>query len=151
MIKIQHEDFSISELYNKLRSTDQSGTGAICTFTGLVRDFGDGSDLTGIELEHYPAMTQKALEHILDEANSRWDIIDAVVVHRIGKLYVCDQIVFVGISSHHRADAFAACEFVMDYLKAKAPFWKKELKGSDSSWVEAKQTDVQRAQKWEQK
>lgn len=148
MISVQTEDFSVQDLYEQLRQKDANATGAICTFTGLVRDFGDDKDLQGIELEHYPGMTLKSLQKIVDEAKTRWNIIDSVVVHRIGKLFVSDQIVFVGVCSSHRADAFAATEFIMDYLKTSAPFWKKELKGSQSTWVEAKQSDADRFDKW---
>lgn len=149
MIIIQQEDFSVDDAYTKLRQTDTTGTGAICLFTGLVRDFGDTTDLHGIHLDHYPAMTEKALAGIIAEANERWSLIDTIVIHRVGDLLISEQIVLVGVSASHRADAFAATEFIMDYLKSKAPFWKKELKDGQSTWVKAKESDQARSARWE--
>lgn len=150
MIRIQQEDFSIADAYALLRAKDPRGTGAICTFTGLVRDFGDGTDLEAIHLEHYPGMTEKSLTRIVETAQTRWHLLDCIVIHRVGTLLISEQIVFVGVSSAHRADAFAACEFIMDYLKKDAPFWKKELSQSGAHWVEAKASDSQRADRWKQ-
>lgn len=148
MIRIQQEDFSVADLCTQLRAKDPRGTGAICTFTGLVRNFGDGTDLDAIQLEHYPGMTEKCLARIIETARARWQLIDCIVIHRVGTLRISEQIVFVGVSSTHRADAFAACEFIMDYLKKDAPFWKKELSRSGAHWVEAKASDSQRADRW---
>jgi len=147
-IRIQEQDFSIETEYALLRKGKLSNIGAICTFTGLVREFGDRKDVTGMFLEHYPGMTEHCLQKILDQAAERWKLNDMTVIHRVGQLTLSEQIVFVGVSSAHRADAFAACEFVMDYLKTEAPFWKKETYTNDSQWVEAKQSDQQRIQKW---
>lgn len=148
MIRIQHADFSIEQEYQKLRERQGDKVGAICTFTGLVRDFGDRDDVTGIFLEHYPGMTESSLQNIVDQANAKWQLHDVSIIHRIGNLDLKAQIVFVGVSSNHRGDAFAACEFIMDYLKVDAPFWKKERCLDSEQWVEAKQSDKKRAQQW---
>jgi len=147
-IHIQENDFSLENEYQKLRTSNPSQNGAICTFVGLVREFGDKKGVTGMFLEHYPGMTEQCLQKIINQAKDRWSIQDITVIHRIGALALCDQIVFVGISSAHRSDAFAACEFVMDYLKTDAPFWKKEINTDGSEWVEAKLSDKQRLNKW---
>lgn len=145
---IQREDFSIEEEYGILRAKMPTQTGAICTFTGLVREFGDRPDITGMFLEHYPGMTEKSLYSLINQANNRWNIHFVKVIHRVGSLNLSDQIVFVGVSSAHRADAFAACEYIMDYLKTDAPFWKKEISNDESVWVEAKSSDQARKEKW---
>lgn len=124
--------------------------GAICTFVGLVREFGDRPDIQGLTIEHYPGMTERAIEKIAEEAGQRWNIDQLRVVHRVGDLDAGERIVFVGVSSGHRQDAYAACEFVMDYLKTQAPFWKKERSSSGSHWVEQKETDRTRARRWDQ-
>ena len=147
-IRIQEADFSVDEEYRSLRSAHTSQNGAICTFVGLVRDFGDKEGVTGMFLEHYPGMTEHSLRLIIDQAASRWKLHNVSIIHRVGQLNLSEQIVFVGVSSAHRADAFAACEFIMDYLKADAPFWKKECNDQGSQWVEAKQSDQDRAKKW---
>lgn len=147
-IRIQEADFSIDDEYQKLRSANPARTGAICTFSGLVREFGDKEGVTGMFLEHYPGMTERSLQLIINQAASRWNLNDLTVIHRVGQLNLCDQIVFVGVSSAHRSDAFAACEFVMDYLKTDAPFWKKECNAEGNQWVEAKDSDQKRAKKW---
>jgi len=147
-IRIQASDFSVDQEYQALRKRNPNQVGAICTFSGLVRDFGDNEGVTGMFLEHYSGMTEHCLQKIIDQAASRWKITDTTVIHRIGQLDLTEQIVFVGVSSAHRADAFAACEFIMDYLKTDAPFWKKETSIKGSEWVEAKQSDKQRSQKW---
>ena len=147
-IVIQEADFSVDEQYRKLRSANISQNGAICTFVGLVRDFGDKEGVTGMFLEHYPGMTERSLQSIIDQAAIRWALHDVSIIHRVGQLNLSEQIVFVGVSSAHRSDAFAACEFIMDYLKADAPFWKKESNTQGSTWVEAKQSDQDRAKKW---
>jgi molybdopterin synthase catalytic subunit len=148
MIRIQTEDFDVGKEYQSLRETGSS-TGAICCFTGLVRDFGDKNGVLGLFLEHYPGMTEKALESTLEEARSRWPLQAISVIHRVGELHLTDQIVFVGVASAHREAAFAACEFIMDYLKVSAPFWKKELGQTGSHWVESKDSDEERARRWE--
>ena len=145
---IQSEDFSIEDEYQLLRSKAPNQTGAICTFTGLVREFGDRPNIEGMFLEHYPGMTEKCLYKLINQAQEKWNIHFATVIHRIGSLTLTDQIVFVGISSAHRADAFSACEYIMDYLKTDAPFWKKEISKDSSFWVEAKSSDQERKNKW---
>lgn len=145
---IQSHDFSVQTEYEHLRSLNKNHTGAICTFTALVREFGDRPDIQGMFLEHYPGMTESSLEKIILQAKAKWDILHAKVIHRVGSLHVSDQIVFVGVSSSHRAEAFAACEFIMDYLKTDAPFWKKEISQHGSEWVEAKDSDKARKTKW---
>ena len=147
-IRIQEADFSIDEEYQRIRKAHPTQNGAICTFSGLVREFGDKAGVTGMFLEHYPGMTEQSLQLIIDQAASRWELNDVTVIHRVGQLTLSEQIVFVGVGSAHRADAFAACEFIMDYLKTDAPFWKKECHDQGSEWVEAKESDQTRAKKW---
>lgn len=148
-VSIQEDDFSIEEEYRLLRESHKKQTGAICTFTGLVREFGDRPDIIGMFLEHYPGMTENCLSQLVQQAKEKWDIHQVKVIHRIGSLSVSDQIVFVGVSSAHRAAAYAACEFIMDYLKTDAPFWKKEITQEGSAWVEAKVSDQDRRDKWQ--
>jgi molybdopterin synthase catalytic subunit len=146
-IRIQTEDFDLAKEYQALRQ--QSPTvGAIVTFTGLVREFTQGEN-TDLFLEHYPAMTEKVLMQIIMQAKQRWDIQHIRVIHRIGYLRLGEQIVFVGTNSAHRADAFAAAEFVMDFLKTEAPFWKKEITPQGENWVAAKTSDTLAKQHWE--
>lgn len=147
MISIQTDDFDAGTEYAALRESG-TGTGAIATFTGLVRDSGDTQGVSGLFLEHYPGMTEQVIAELIDEASRRWDVRQARVIHRVGKLRLQDQIVFVGVCSAHRADAFAACEFIMDALKTSAPFWKKELSESGEHWVEQKASDVARGEAW---
>ncbi len=146
-VRVQTEDFDIGREIAALRAGNP-GIGAIATFTGLVRDLNDGEQVSEMTLEHYPGMTEKALAAIVDEAKQRWDIIDALVVHRVGRLRPLDQIVLVVVTGAHRGEAFAACEFVMDYLKTRAPFWKKEQTPSGGRWVDARETDDAAAQRW---
>ena len=147
MIRIQQEDFNVEEEVAALRS--QSGSvGAIVTFTGLVRDFSDDSDIHTLFLEHYPGMTEKSLTNIVGEAIERWQLIGVRVIHRVGRLKPKDQIVLVAVSSGHRQDAFAASEFIMDYLKTRAPFWKKCRDESGESWVETKVSDQKADKRW---
>ncbi len=148
MISIQTEDFDSGAEYAALRNSG-TGTGAIATFTGLVRDNGDMQGVSGLFLEHYPGMTEQVISGLVDEASRRWDVRKARVIHRVGKLLLQDQIVFVGVCSGHRGDAFAACEFIMDALKTSAPFWKKELSDSGEHWVEQKASDVVRGEAWQ--
>jgi molybdopterin synthase catalytic subunit len=123
--------------------------GAVAAFIGLVRDLNDAAAVSTLTLEHYPGMTEKALAGIIAEAKQRWEIFDALIVHRVGKLEPADQIVLVAVSSSHRGDAFAACEFIMDYLKTKAPFWKKEDTPAGERWVEARASDDDAAARWQ--
>ena len=148
MISIQQEDFDPAAEYRALRDSG-AGTGAIATFTGLVRDSGDLTGVTGLFLEHYPGMTEQVIKGLVNQASERWDVRKARVIHRIGHLPLGQQIVFVGVCSAHRGDAFAACEFIMDALKTSAPFWKKEITGASEHWVEQKAADLDRSQGWE--
>jgi molybdopterin synthase catalytic subunit len=146
-IKIQENDFDISAEIAALRKGDPR-VGAVVTFLGTVRDMNDGSQVKGMTLEHYPGMTEKALQDILDQAKARWDIYQTLVIHRVGPLLPEDQIVLVAVSSAHRGDAFSACEFIMDYLKTLAPFWKKEDTPEGARWVDARVTDEAAMARW---
>lgn len=152
-VHVGPEVFDPTEEYQKLEQGQPQAAGrnlgAICTFVGLVRETGDRPDIKGLILEHYPGMTEKAIAAIAEEAGRRWTLEAIHVVHRIGTLSLGERIVFVGVSSSHRQDAYAACEFVMDYLKARAPFWKKEWSENGAQWVEQKESDRKRAQRWE--
>lgn len=148
MISVQREDFDPAAEYLALRDSG-AGTGAIATFTGLVRDSGDLQGVTGLFLEHYPGMTEQVIQGLIDEASKRWDVRKARVIHRVGRLALADQIVFVGVCSAHRGDAFAACEFIMDALKTTAPFWKKEITSDSEHWVEQKESDLDRSRGWQ--
>jgi molybdopterin synthase catalytic subunit len=147
MISIQYEDFSLATEYEDLRRQARRD-GAIVTFTGIVRDFNENADVLGIELEHYPEMTQKALIAICDQAKGKWPLGQVRVIHRVGKIMADEQIVFVGVSSKHRKAAFEACEFIMDYLKRDVPLWKKEITPEKTTWVKSKASDSQAIQKW---
>jgi molybdopterin synthase catalytic subunit len=146
-IRIQTEDFDLSTEIAQLRATNPQ-VGAVVSFVGTVRDMNDGSSIAEMELEHYPGMTEKALEEIVTQAKSRWNIFDALVIHRVGPLKPLDQIVLVTVTSAHRGEAFAACEFIMDYLKTQAPFWKKEKTPQGARWVDARSTDDAALEKW---
>jgi len=141
------EDFDPSRLQAELLRGD-SEEGGVVTFTGYVRAQNQSRDVDTLELEHYPGMTEKSITAILEEAAQRWPLQAAIAVHRVGKLRPGDQIVWVGASSAHREAAFAACEFVMDYLKTRAPFWKKELGPDGEHWVDARASDDDRADRW---
>ena len=147
-IRVQEADFDIGAELASLRAGD-ARVGALASFLGLVRDMNDGSSVSEMTLEHYPGMTEKALEEIVVEARGRWDIYDALVIHRVGPLKPCDQIVLVAVTSAHRGEAFAACEFIMDYLKTRAPFWKKEATPDGGRWVDARETDDSAAARWQ--
>lgn len=147
-IRVQTEDFDLSKEVAALRSDDPR-TGAVVTFVGVVRDFNDGSGVAEMELEHYPGMTEKALEDIVSQAKARWEIFNALVIHRVGPLKPLDQIVLVAVTSAHRGEAFAACEFIIDYLKTQAPFWKKEQTPNGARWVDARATDDVALRKWD--
>lgn len=148
MISIQHEDFDVGAEYKALVANDTSA-GAVVTFVGRVRDLNLARNVLGLHLEHYPGMTEKSLQAIVDEAQSRWKIVRCKIIHRIGDLHLGDNIVFVGISSAHREDAFSAADFLMDYLKTRAPFWKKELTDQGSVWIESQEKDASAAKRWE--
>ena len=122
--------------------------GAVASFIGAVRDVNEGDAVSEMTLEHYPGMTEKSIEDIIGQARGRWNVIDALVVHRVGVLKPADQIVLVIVASAHRGDAFAACEFIMDYLKTRAPFWKKERTPEGARWVDARVTDDLAAERW---
>jgi molybdopterin synthase catalytic subunit len=147
VIRVQTEDFDIAREIAALRAGD-ARVGAVAAFIGLVRDINDAATVSTLTLEHYPGMTEKALSGIVDEAKGRWRIYDALVIHRVGELKPSDQIVLVIVTSAHRGDAFAACEFIMDYLKTRAPFWKKERTPAGERWVEARVSDDERAGRW---
>ncbi len=146
-VRVQTEDFDVGCELARLRSGNPK-IGAIASFVGLVRDVADGQAVSEMTLEHYPGMTRKALEEIVAEAAGRWDIYDTLVIHRVGGLGPTDQIVLVAVASAHRGDAFSACEFIMDYLKTRAPFWKKEQTAAGARWVEARESDAHAAQRW---
>ncbi len=146
IIRVQHEDFDSLALQREL-CAGRSDIGAVASFVGLVRDL-EGESLETMRLEHYPGMTEKALAKIADQACERWRVLDLAIVHRIGDLRPGDQIVLVLVASAHRGDAFAACEFIMDYLKTDAPFWKKETSGQGEKWVEARKSDLFAQKKW---
>jgi len=149
-IRIQEHDFDLSAEITALRKGGPR-VGAVVTFLGTVRDMNDGSQVKGMTLEHYPGMTEKALEEIITQAKSRWDIYNTLVIHRIGPLLPEDQIVLVAVTSAHRGEAFAACEFIMDYLKTAAPFWKKEDTPEGARWVDARVTDDAAMARWAKK
>ena len=149
-IRIQESDFDLSAEMATLRRGDPR-VGAVVSFLGTVRDMNDGSQVKGMTLEHYPGMTEKALQEILDQAKARWDIYQTLVIHRVGPLLPEDQIVLVAVTSAHRGEAFAACEFIMDYLKTAAPFWKKEDTPEGARWVDARVTDDAAMARWEKK
>lgn len=147
-VRVQEADFDVGAELAALRAGD-ARVGALASFLGLVRDMNDGSSVSEMTLEHYPGMTEKALDEIVVEARGRWDIYDALVIHRVGPLKPCDQIVLVAVTSAHRGEAFAACEFIMDYLKTRAPFWKKEATPDGGRWVDARETDDSAAARWQ--
>jgi len=149
-VRIQTEDFDIGEELIFMRSVGQANIGALVSFVGQVRDINDGSLVNSLTLEHYPEMTEKALAKIEAEAKSRWDLIDTLIIHRVGTLHAQDQIVLVLVASAHRGDAFSACEFIMDYLKTSAPFWKKEATSHGERWVEAKLSDDVAKERWQE-
>jgi molybdopterin synthase catalytic subunit len=146
-VAIQTGDFDVSAEIAALRS-DDPGVGAVCSFIGTVRDRNDGSAVSAMELEHYPGMTEKAIEQMIDEAFRRFDIRGARVIHRVGPLQLQDQIVLVVVSSSHRGESFRACEFLMDYLKTQAPFWKKESTPEGERWVDARVADDAALERW---
>ena len=146
-VSIQAADFNLADEVAALRASD-ARVGAICSFVGTVRDRNDGASVSTMELEHYPGMTEKAIEAVLDAAFARFDIFAARVIHRVGLLQPLDQIVLVAVTSAHRGESFQACEFVMDYLKTQAPFWKKEQTSDGSRWVDARIADDAALKRW---
>jgi molybdopterin synthase catalytic subunit len=146
-VVIQTQDFNLATEIEALRATDMR-VGAVCSFLGTVRDRNDGQTVSTMELEHYPGMTEASIEAMVDEAHKRFDIYAARVIHRVGLLQPLDQIVMVAVTSAHRGESFKACEFLMDYLKTQAPFWKKELTPEGARWVDARVSDDQALKKW---
>ena len=146
-VTIQTGNFNLADEADALRKNDKR-VGAICTFTGTVRDRNDGLSVSSMELEHYPGMTEKAIESIIDDAMARFDIFAARVVHRVGLLQPLDQVVMVAVTSAHRSESFKACEFLMDYLKTQAPFWKKEETPDGARWVDARISDDKALARW---
>jgi molybdopterin synthase catalytic subunit len=147
-IQIQTEAFNLGELNSRLHAEDNS-TGAVVTFVGYVRDINQGEKVSNLYLEHYPGMTERSLQLIIDQANERWPLQRVKIVHRVGLLNVSDPIVFVGVASEHRQAAFDACAFLMDYLKTRAPFWKREETQSGDRWVSSRESDQLAASRWE--
>jgi molybdopterin synthase catalytic subunit len=147
-VRIQTQDFDLSQEIKQLRAGD-ARVGAVASFVGTVRDRNDGSDVAAMTLEHYPGMTEKSLEEIIEKAKARWDIFDVLIIHRVGPLNIEDQIVLTAVTSAHRGEAFAACEYVMDYLKTLAPFWKKEDTPEGARWVDARLSDDEALKKWQ--
>jgi len=146
-VAIQTDDFDLQHEIAVLRGTD-ARVGAVCSFIGTVRDRNDGSAIASMELEHYPGMTEKSIEAMIDAAHQRFDILGARVVHRVGKLAPLDQIMMVAVISAHRGESFQACEFLMDYLKTQAPFWKKEQTPEGARWVDARVADDAALARW---
>lgn len=146
-VQIQTEDFDVGLLLNQLRLANPSA-GALVSFVGQVRDINDGDSISTLTLEHYPGMTESALAAIEVEASTRWDLMDSLIIHRVGTLKPLDQIVLVAVLSAHRGEAFKACEFMMDYLKTQAPFWKKEVTPEGARWIDAKLSDDAALKRW---
>jgi len=146
-VSIQHEDFDVGAVMAEMRATSNN-VGAMVSFVGLVRDLSYDERVEHILVEHYPGMSEKALNKIIEEAKQRWDLLAVKVIHRVGTLGPNDQIVLVATASSHRGHAFSSCEFIIDYLKTDAPFWKKEVKPQGGEWVVTKDSDVQRMQRW---
>ena len=146
-VRVQAEDFDVGRELDAL-TQGRKDVGALASFVGLVRDANDGQAIRAMTLEHYPGMTEKALEDICAQAHARWDLIETLVIHRVGPLAPGDRIVLVGVAGGHRGEAFEACEFIMDYLKTRAPFWKREDTPEGARWVEARESDDAAAQRW---
>ena len=146
-VRVQPADFDLGLEVARLRAGD-ARVGAVVTFVGTVRDMNDGDEVAELELEHYPGMTERALEDIVEQARTRWPLYGALVIHRVGPMKPMEQIVLVAVSAAHRGEAFAACEFIMDYLKTEAPFWKKEQTLGGARWVDARVSDDAARAKW---
>ena len=149
-VRIQNEDFDPGAEMAAMRKAN-AAIGAISSFVGVVRDVNEGDAVREMTLEHYPGMTEKSIAEIVEQARARWNVLDALVIHRVGLLKPTDQIVLVVVASAHRGDAFAACEFIMDYLKTRAPFWKKEQTSRGARWVDARVIDDVAAERWRPK
>ena len=149
VIRVQTKDFSVADEYALLANDNSDG--AVVTFVGKVRDFNEGKNVSDLTLEHYPGMTESVLNDICQQAYSRWPLNLVTIIHRVGTMHLGEQIVFIGVTSAHRKAAFAACEFLIDFLKTKAPFWKLEANQSESHWVEARDSDEQAASMWQSK
>lgn len=148
-VRVQDADFDIGAEIAAMRRGNPK-IGAIASFVGVVRDINDGDAVSTMTLEHYPGMTEKSIGAIIDQARGRWEVLDVQVIHRVGMLKPTDQIVLVIVASGHRGDAFAACEFIMDYLKTQAPFWKKEVTPKGARWVDARSSDDSALERWQQ-
>ncbi len=148
-VRVETADFDVAREIAALRAGD-ARVGAVVAFIGTVRDINAVASVEAMTLEHYPGMTEKSIAAIVDEAKARWDIYDALVIHRVGELKPTDQIVLVAVTSAHRGEAFAACEFIIDYLKTRAPFWKKEQTPTGGRWVEARSGDDEAAARWQE-
>jgi molybdopterin synthase catalytic subunit len=148
-VRVQREDFDAGEEIARLRAADPK-VGAVAAFIGVARDVNEGDRVGTLTLEHYPGMTERALEDICDQARQRWQVADLLVIHRVGELRPTDQIVLVVVTSSHRGEAFAACEFVMDYLKTEAPFWKKETTPDGARWVDERGSDESARARWKE-
>lgn len=147
MISVQTQDFDVPAEYTKLAQSCEDG--AIVTFVGKVRNINEGSQVSDLTLEHYPGMTESVLTQLEEQARERWPLNHVTIIHRVGTMQQGEQIVFIGVSSAHRKAAFAACEFLIDFLKTKAPFWKLESGVAGQHWVDARDSDTQAAQTWE--
>ncbi|MEG0821733.1 MAG: molybdopterin synthase catalytic subunit MoaE [Burkholderiaceae bacterium] len=147
-VRVQTDDFDVGAEMARLRQ-DNPKIGAIASFVGVVRDLNEGDAVATMTLEHYPGMTERALAAIVERAKARWELFDVRVIHRVGELAPTDQIVLVIVSSSHRGEAFAACEFVMDWLKTEAPFWKKEVTPAGGRWVDARESDDAARARWD--
>ena len=150
MIRVQEEDFSVETVHQELRQR-AGDCGALVSFVGLVRELGEDESIQSMTLEHYPGMTEKALADIAEQASQRWSLGATTIIHRVGTLHAGEQIVLVATASRHRRDAFEAAEFIMDYLKTDAPFWKKEHTSDGDRWVEQRHTDVGSRERWQNK
>jgi molybdopterin synthase catalytic subunit len=146
-VRVQTDDFDVGAELARLRAGN-AAIGAVASFVGVARDRNDGSEVATLTLEHYPGMTERALQKICAEAAARWNVIDILVVHRVGRLEPLDQIVLVAVTSAHRGESFACCQFVMDYLKTEAPFWKKENTAEGARWVNARDSDTAARERW---
>ena len=149
MVRVQEADFDVGAELAALRQ-DRPQIGALVSFVGVVRAASDGAGVSEMTLEHYPGMTEKALAAMVGEAGRRWKLIDAIVIHRVGRLLPGDQIVLVAVAGAHRGEAFAACDFLIDYLKTRAPFWKREVTPQGARWVAARASDDQAAERWQE-
>jgi len=149
-VRVQTGDFDAGAEIARLRAGNPA-VGAVASFIGVARDVNDGASVATLTLEHYPGMTERALEDIVGQARARWNVLDILVVHRVGELRPLEQIVLVAVTSAHRGEAFAACEFVMDYLKTEAPFWKRESSPQGARWVDARDSDTDARARWDER